>query len=174
MRKNIANWITVSLAAAILLSTAGCTHNISRTDYRPEISATAQEPLTEDRIGVLDANEQITATVEYKGLVPKTQYVVRGILMDRDTGKELLDASGMPVTGEISFRTGRAKDRSAGACGSINLSFTFDSSDMAGVTVVVFEYLYLDGQEVTALTDLNDEYQSIHYVSVTTEVKDKE
>ena len=42
------------------------------------------------------------------------------------------------------------------------MPFKFDASGLAGKDIVVFEYLYQNGKEVTTHTDINDKGQTIH------------
>ena len=97
----------------------------------------------------------VVDTVEYTGLMKGKTYVVKGVLMNKDTGKAL-EISGKPVTAEKEFKAKRAD-------GSIDLEFTFDSSALADKTVVVFEDLYHDGVKVASHTDLEDKDQAVTF-----------
>ena len=144
-----------------------------QTDYIPEISTTATDAETEDHIAMADEEVTIVDTVDYKGLKPNTKYVLKGVLMDKETGKELLDAAGKTITSEQSFVTGKAKDGEVSVSGSVELTFTFDGSTLAGKTAVVFERLYQSEKEVAVHTDIDDEEQSVHFPDAKTNAADK-
>ena len=71
--------------------------------------------------------------------------------MNKDTGKAL-EINGVKVTAEKTF-TAESEN------GTVDLSFTFDGSVLAGETLVVFENLYYNGVSVAVHKDLEDENQ---------------
>ena len=91
--------------------------------------------------------------VSYKGLVPGREYVLRGELVLSDTGKTLTIGE-KPVTGEVTFKPERVD-------GTVDMTFTFDSSALAGKKVVAFEELYQDNVRIAAHCDINDREQSV-------------
>ena len=98
----------------------------------------------------------IIDVVKYEGLIPGKQYTVKGTLMDKATKKALL-VDGKKVTAEKSFTPKEAS-------GSVELSFTFDSSALQGKAVVAFESLYYEGREIAAHEDLEDQDQTVRFV----------
>ena len=101
----------------------------------------------------------IVDTVYYRHLTPDHEYTVVGKLMDKMTGLPLLDAKGDEITGKTVFTPQRV-------AGAVNVEFTFDASNMAGKTLVVFEYLYFnEGDEIPAgtHTDISDLKQSLTF-----------
>lgn len=68
-------------------------------------------------------------------------------------------ADGKPITAQAEFKAEKAN-------GSVEVTFTFDASALAGQDVVVFEKLfYVDGKtehEIASHEDLNDEGQTVH------------
>ena len=104
-------------------------------------------------------------TVFYKGLVPGKAYTVKGVLMDADTGKELL-VNEKPVTAEKEFTPEKADD-------SISLEFTLNTKDLAGKTTVIFEDLYQNGKNIASHADIKDENQSITIIEIGTKATDK-
>ena len=81
------------------------------------------------------------------------EYTIKGILMDKETGKPL-EIKGKKVMAEKTFIPEAAD-------GEIELEFTFDSSELNRKTVVVFEHLYAEGEEVAAHADIHDEGQTV-------------
>lgn len=135
-----------------------------QTIYIPKISTTALDQESGSHNSNPDSKVTIVDTVAYQGLIPGKEYTVKGTLMDKSAGKELL-ADGKPITAEKTFTAEKAE-------GAVELTFTFDGSALAGKTVVVFEHVYYEGKEVGTHTDLEDEDQSIRFTAVKTTAKD--
>ena len=95
----------------------------------------------------------IVDVVEYTGLTPDGTYTISGVLMDKATNHPLL-VDDAEVTAEVEF-TPEAAD------GTVELTYTLDSSTLGGSTIVVFETLYSDGVEIAAHADINDENQTV-------------
>ena len=95
----------------------------------------------------------IVDVVEYTGLTPGKTYTISGVLMDKATNQPLL-VDGAEITAEVEF-TPESAD------GTVELTYTLDSSTLGGSTIVVFETLYQDGVEIAAHTDINDEAQTV-------------
>lgn len=96
----------------------------------------------------------IEDTVSYKNLTVGKEYTVKGILMDKATGKPFL-VNGKEVTSENTF-TAERKD------GEVTVRFTFDGSKVTKQTdIVVFEALYRDGVEIAAHADIEDGGQTV-------------
>ena len=92
--------------------------------------------------------------VSYKHLIPGKKYVLKGILMDKKTGKPFL-INGKKVQSETAFKPKRAG-------GKVTVVFTFDGTKIAKETdIVVFETLYCDGVELTAHADIKDQGQTV-------------
>lgn len=96
----------------------------------------------------------IKDTVEYKHLVPNTEYVIKGTLMDKSTGKPFM-VKGKEITSTVKFVPDKAN-------GKVEVTFTFDGSAIKKDTeLVVFETLYSDGVELTAHADIDDKRQTV-------------
>lgn len=121
-------------------------------DKVPELKTTAtvngkKEVIAKGEITIKD-------TVEYKHLVPNTEYVIKGTLMDKFTGKPFV-AKGKEITSTVKFVPDKAD-------GKVEVTFTFDGSAIKKDTeLVVFETLYRDGVELTAHADIDDKGQTI-------------
>lgn len=121
-------------------------------DKVPELKTTAtvngkKETVAKGEIIIKD-------TVEYKHLVPNTEYVIKGILMDKSTGKPF-KVKGKEITSTVKFVPDKAN-------GKVEVTFTFDGSAIKKDTeLVVFETLYRDGVELTAHADINDKGQTV-------------
>lgn len=121
-------------------------------DKVPELKTTAtvngkKEVIAKGEITIKD-------TVEYKHLVPNTEYVIKSTLMDKSTGKPF-KVKGKEITSTVKFVPDRTD-------GKVEVTFTFDGSAIKKDTeLVVFETLYRDGVELTAHADINDDGQTV-------------
>ena len=138
--------------------------NKDQTIYFPEIHTTATDSETADHLTLADSRAVITDTVTYTNLLKGETYTLSGVLMDKDTGKELL-VGGEPVTQEMAFTAGRAS-------GTKKLKFEFDTTGLAGKSFVVYETLTLEDVEVAEHKDINDEGQTIHIPAAQTTATD--
>ncbi len=91
--------------------------------------------------------------VEYKNLIPGTEYELTGILMDKKSGKPL-EAGG----GQVRASAKLIPEEESGIC---PVTFTFDASGLGERTLVVFETLSLSGIEVAVHADLEDKAQTV-------------
>lgn len=121
-------------------------------DKVPELKTTAtvngkKEVIAKGEITIKD-------TVEYKHLVPNTEYVIKGTLIDKSTGKPFM-VKGKEITSTVKFVPDKTD-------GKVEVTFTFDGSAIKKDTkLVVFETLYRDGVELTAHADINDDGQTV-------------
>lgn len=121
-------------------------------DKIPEIGTTA----TIDGNKEVNATEvfTLTDTVEYKHLIPGKEYQLKGVLMDKATGKAIF-IDGKEITSEVKFTPEQPS-------GTVDVLFTFDSKFIKTETqIVAFEYLYKDGKELATHTDLEDGGQTV-------------
>ena len=139
--------------------------NKDQTIYFPEIHTTATDSETADHLTLADSRAVITDTVTYTNLLKGETYTLSGVLMDKETGKELL-VDGEPVTQEMAFTAGRAS-------GTKKLKFEFDTTGLAGKSFVVYETLTLEDVEVAEHKDINDEAQTIYVPAIATEALDE-
>ncbi len=121
-------------------------------DKVPELKTTAT--VNGKKEAVAKGETTIKDTVEYKHLIPNTEYVIKGTLMDKSTGKPFM-VKGKEVTSTVKFVPDKAD-------GKVEVTFTFDGSAIKKDTeLVVFETLYRDGVELTAHADINDDGQTV-------------
>lgn len=101
-------------------------------DPEPEIHTTAYDASDSDHyIGV--STVKVTDKVEYSHLVAGKTYTVTGEVHDAKTG-DVLKVNGKTVTAEKTFTAEESH-------GSVTVDFSFDSYDLAGKTLVVYETL---------------------------------
>ena len=121
-------------------------------DRIPELKTTA----TVDGKKKVTAGGKITIddVVEFKHLIPGKEYVIKGIFMDKSTGKPF-KVNGKEITSEVKFIPEKSN-------GAVTVTFTFDSSEIKKETdIVVFESLYRDGVEIATHADIKDEGQTV-------------
>lgn len=102
------------------------------------------------------ANGDITIddVVSYKHLTAGKEYTIKGVLMDKSTGKQFL-VDGKEVCSEVTFTPETAD-------GEVTVSFTFDGSVITKDTeIVVFETLYRDETEIAVHADIEDKDQTV-------------
>ena len=71
-------------------------------------------------------------------------YVMSGVLMDKASGKALLDKNGKEIVGSVEFDVPFIKDEFGNAkpqSGSVKVTFTLDTTRLEGVTLVAYEEL---------------------------------
>ena len=136
-----------------------------QTVYIPKIHTTAVGEDTHDHIEKAKNEAVIVDTVSYEGLEVGREYTVTGKLMDNETGEPIL-VNGEEVTAGETF-TAEIED------GSIDITFTFDSSALAGKSLVAFESLTTEGKEVAVHADLTDEGQTVRIPKIHTTATDK-
>ena len=137
-----------------------------QTVHYPEIHTTATDAATKTHTAAPDLKTTIIDKVDYKNLVPGEAYEISGVLMDKTTGEKLLDKNGNAVTSKTSFKAEKAD-------GSVDVTFTFDSSLLAGKSVVVYEDLYSGDKKVVSHADITDEGQTVNFPEIHTTATDK-
>ena len=134
-------------------------HNITldlgtlTNDYvqKPEIFTTARDKATDLQSAYVSEETVILDTVYYSGLTPGREYLVKGSLMDSETGEA------MDITVQTPFRT-------LSDAGSVSVEFAFDSTLLAGKSIVAFEELYgVDGTLLAEHKDISDEDQTVTF-----------
>ena len=124
-------------------------------DRIPEIETKAT--VNGEKTATAEGDITIEDIVSYKHLIPGKAYTVKGILMDKSTGKAFL-VDGKELTSEVTFTPEES-------CGEVTVRFTFDGSKITKQTdIVVFETLYYDGAELAAHADIEDGGQTVTLV----------
>lgn len=120
---------------------------------KPEIRTTAVNKETEGKKLQPTDGETITDTVDYKELIPGKEYTLHGIVMDKETGKAVMN-NGKNVEFTKKFTATAAN-------GSVKASVTFDDHHYRNHRLVVFESLYYTDYLLTDHRDINDVDQSL-------------
>ena len=136
----------------------------NQTIYFPEIATSLVD---ENGYKVVFAGPvKLVDTVTYVGLEIGKEYTIVGTLMDKETGKAVLDADDKEITASTTF-VAEEKD------GTIDIVFEFDAKVLAGKTLVAFEKLILDEKEYAVHEDIKDEAQTVYIPKIGTSAYDK-
>ena len=121
-------------------------------DRIPEIGTKAT--VNGEKAAAAEGDITVEDTVSYKHLIPGKAYTVKGILMDKATGKAFL-FDGKELTSEVTFTPEES-------CGEVTVRFTFDGGKITKQTdLVVFETLYYDSVELATHADIEDGGQTV-------------
>lgn len=122
----------------------------------PEIGTTASDADDGDHEAVADDDVTIIDEVRYENLEPGREYVLTGTLIDKTTAAPI-EMDGLPLTSMVAFTPAEPN-------GSVEVTFSFNGSGLAGHRTVAFESLALDGDVVATHEDIEDEGQSVDLV----------
>lgn len=150
---------TLRIHAHEYMADMGTVDNKTPTQEEPRIGTTLTYDDTSHMAPATD-RVMLVDTVRYEGLKPNVAYELRGELRDKETG-DTISASNTSFTATTS-------------AGKVELSFELDAREMAGRTVVAFECLSADGEDVAWHEDMDDEDQCVHFPSVGTSCADAE
>ena len=130
------------------------------------LSTTATDNADGDHYLEADSETVIKDVVAYCAKKNYT-FTIKGILMDKATNQPLMvNGNTIEQSVEISPDT---ED-----CGTVEMLFPVDSSELAGKSIVVFEKLYYKNEEKASHEDINDENQTVVVVSLGTVAVDNE
>ena len=122
----------------------------------PEIGTTATDAEDGDHEAEADEDVVIVDEVRYENLEPGREYMLTGTLIDKTTA-EPVEKDGLPLTSFVTFTPAEPN-------GSVEVTFAFDGSALAGHRTVAFESLAMDGEVVATHEDIDDEGQSVDIV----------
>ena len=137
-------------------------HTIPVGNDRTEITETNAINVSTGTQDAYAVDLTVIDTVSMVNLMPNREYKLQLILADAKTGEPLKvkdQPSGDLLTTEKTFTADSSKM-------DVDMQIEFDASPFAGRTIVVYEYLYQDGVEISRHEDPNDKKQQIY-------VKDK-
>lgn len=135
-----------------------------QTVYIPKVYTTAIADDTKDHVTEAKKDVTIVDTVSYEGLEVDREYTVKGVLMNKATGK-VITVNGKEVTAESTFTVKAQK-------GTVDVTFKFDGSALEDTMIVVFETLYTEGKEVGIHAEIGDEAQTVYLPKIRTNAKD--
>ena len=119
----------------------------------PEIRTKAKIAGDEDEYSADGKNITIIDSVHYSGLLKGHTYEIKGVLMDKVTGKPVLIGS-REVIAQKKFEAEKSE-------GEVEIEFSFNPSSYKGKDIVVFEELIWAGSVIADHKDINDENQTV-------------
>ena len=131
-----------------------------------EIGTTAKDQNTGTNEGAVAETVTLVDTVSYSNLKTGYEYTIKGILMDKATNQPLL-IDGQQVTNEVKFTPTTPN-------GTVDVTFTFKGTDLAGKEIVVFETLYYKEKELAVHADIEDEGQTVRFPKIGTTALDRD
>ena len=135
---------------------ANKSQTVHMAEPAPEMGTTATDADDGDHEAAADADVTVIDEVRYENLEPGREYVLTGTLIDKTTAKPV-EKDGLPLTSVVAFTPTEPN-------GSVEVTFAFDGTALAGHRTVAFESLALDGAEVAKHMDIEDEGQSVDLV----------
>ena len=135
-----------------------------QTVYIPKVRTTAIGDDTKDHVTEAKKDVTIVDTVSYESLEVSREYTVKGVLMDKATGKAIL-VDDKEVTAETTF-VPETTD------GTVDVTFVFDGSALEDTLLVAFETLYTEEKEVGIHAEIEDDAQTVYLPKIQTEAKD--
>ena len=115
------------------------------------LGTTVEKNADGTKIFPVNADVTIKDTIKYC-LKPGLEYTLKGTIMDRTTGNGIL-VDNKPVEQTITFTPEET-------CGEVEMTFTFNTTNLGGAKLIVFETLYLDNEIILEHKDLDDEPES--------------
>ena len=123
-------------------------------DPAASIATSAHDGTDGDSVLPCSETATIVDRVSYANLIAGREYTITGTLMDKGTGKALLDEAGNPHTASTTF----TPDSSLGF---IEMRFELPTTELQESTIVVFEEVLLEGRSVAVHADIEDQDQSV-------------
>ncbi len=131
----------------------------------PKLRTTATDGITEGHEGLAEGTVTINDAVKYSKLKVGETYKVTGTLMDKATGKAILDENGNMITATKEF-VPEERD------GEVIITFEVSAKLVEGKHVVAFEDCTREEKEIAIHADIEDEDQTVTYPKVRTTATD--
>lgn len=148
--------------------------DLNQTIYVPRITTNLTDKKTGTKIADADGTMQLTDTVNYYRFQPNTEYVIKGKLLDMQTGNVLTDGRGSRVEKTVSVMS------SDTGTGEWQIDYEFDGTGLAGKIVVAYADVYIRNGErndilshVAGHNDFWDESQRVYIPLISTVATDQ-
>ena len=148
----------------------------AQTVYVPKLGTTLTDTATGEHCVMAGETVTLTDRTRYENLIPSRTYLIRGTLMDQETGEPLM-VDGKPVEGTRLFIPEEAE-------GYADVAYVFAGDDLAGRTLTAYETLYIavteepdpekpeDWGTVAEHKDLEDVSQTVYFPKLGTTLTD--
>lgn len=139
-------------------------NDTSQTVTVISLGTTAVDAADGDKLVEASEDSQIVDTIDYC-LKAGLEYTISGVLVDKATGEPItIDEETVEET--ITFIPSTN-------CGTTQMTFTLDSSELAGKAIVVYESVEYNDNTILEHQDLNDAAQTVNIISLDTYALDK-
>lgn len=142
--------------------------DMEQTLWIPEIKTRARDAVSGKQEIQGTEEMRIIDTVEYKGLKPGAEYLVTGVIVDKETGDIIGEDQNLFAGIGVTFTPG-------GENGTVDVIYEIDGTDLIGRTLVCYEYLYLKedtDKPLASHEDINDDAQSVSVIQIGTQARD--
>ena len=128
--------------------------------HYPAIGTTAKNAVDGGKVAAPEKKVTLNDTVDISNVDVGEDYIIHGVVYDKSTGEKLL-VDGQEVWGHTEFT---ATDEHM----KTDVVFTFDATELAGKSVVLYEYMYVADEKdaevlVASHEDINYEGQTIKF-----------
>lgn len=134
---------------------------------KPEITTKAWNKETKQQVSKSDGTITIVDTVKIVGLKVGDTYKVRGKFTDYNDEGVVLKSNGKQIKAETTFTATKVVEE-------VDLEYTFDASNFHGMTGVMFEYLYHNGELVSSEENIDNVDQTVWFPEIKTHAFDVE
>lgn len=148
--------------------------DLNQTIYVPRVTTELTDRKTGTKIADADGTMQLTDTVSYYRFQPNTEYVVKGKLLDMQTGNVLADGRGSRVEKTVTVMS------SDTGTGEWQIDYSFDGTSLAGKIIVAYADVYVRNGErngilshVAGHNDFWDESQRVYIPLISTVATDR-
>lgn len=144
-------------------------NDTKQSEWIIDIATKLTDTMTSSDEGEARENAEFKDRVSFWGLIPGKQYTMKGILMDKETGKAIKDADGNTITAKTVFTP-------AENSGTVDVIFKANTSNLAGKSVVAFESLSPKNEldkVIAEHKDIEDAAQTVNIIGIKTNATDE-
>ncbi len=131
--------------------------DVDQTVAVVDIATQARDGITDTSEGTCTENGVLIDTVAYTGLTPGKEYRIFTTLMEKASGAALTGDDGLPRVGMTTFTPETPN-------GTIDITVSLDTRELAGKSIVFFEKLTDESEAIIAVhEDIDDEGQTVTF-----------
>lgn len=131
--------------------------DVDQTVAVVDIATQARDGITNTSEGTCAENGVLVDTVAYTGLTPGKEYRIFTTLMEKASGTALVGDDGLPRVGMTTFTPETPN-------GTIDITVSLDTRELAGKSIVFFEKLTDESEAIIAVhEDIDDEGQTVTF-----------
>ena len=131
--------------------------DVDQTVAVVDIATQARDGITNTSEGTCTENGVLVDTVAYTGLTPGKEYRIFTTLMEKTSGAALTGDDGLPRVGMTTFTPETPN-------GTIDITVSLDTRELAGKSIVFFEKLTDESEAIIAVhEDIDDEGQTVTF-----------